>query len=511
MSQGSDQARAEGKIDTLPVVEAFLENLDRRASGSESGSRASIGQMITFWDPSQEGPNQQQGSIEQTEVNALDPPSHDTPSDHSHLSMYCQTTSNVPIFPSRQASTPSPSLQPFRTSSEQRTTSPQLTPPLPSPSQRATLRHILQLKRSAGRGSSSLPKSPAISPSPSSSPRKRYLALPTERPTKRSAESFADAVAAAINESARLDRVRSGGTPAPTTPLRLYQKRPSLSPAVDVAHGIGRSPMPPSEAELPARRSLSSGGYSSPPIAVLSPTDSSPSRKVDLASSSACGDEYDELELSYPSTPMAPPQEVLSDLHPPTILPTTSQVSVEPAEQASKPSLSDNGPPSSEENAVIRSTALQYLERYFQTFDMDRHTLAEAYAPDATFSCTPRDVRAQGRDKILDALWALGLGTLCSDNNVEYDVTYLGPDIGALLVVLGTMSGARDSGGVGYTMSFVLRPARPDRKRSVLFFFPVISRALLTFFVPCSFFLCRTLQSNRGFVAACSDCASDAA
>ncbi|KAI0255707.1 hypothetical protein BJV78DRAFT_1172590 [Lactifluus subvellereus] len=462
MSQGSNRARAGG--------EASLENRDRRVSGGEFSSHASVGQMSnTSWDPSQEGPSQQQGFIAhtnpgwQTMVNALDPPAHDTPSDHSHLSMYRQATSNIPIFPSSEAWTPSQSLQPPRTASEQRTASPQLTPPLSSPSQRATLRHILQLKRKAGRGSSGLPKPPTISPSPSSSPRKLYPALQTESPSKRSTESFADAVAAVINESARLNRVGSGGTPAPSTPLRLYQKRPSRSP---FAHGIERSPMPPSEAGRPARRSLSSGKHSSPPIAVLSPTDSSPeSRKVDPASSSAYGDEYDELELSYPSSPMAPPQEALPEPYPPTISPTTLQVSVERAELAPRPSLlSDNRPPSSGENAVIRSAALQYLERYFQTFDTDRPALAEAYAPDAAFSCTPRNVRAQGRDDILDALWALGLGALCSDNKVEYDVTYLGPDIGALLVVLGTISGARDSGEVGYTMNFVLRPERQDRK-----------------------------------------------
>jgi hypothetical protein len=119
----------------------------------------------------------------------------------------------------------------------------------------------------------------------------------------------------------------------------------------------------------------------------------------------------------------------------------------------------------------MRSSALRYLERYCQTFDMDRRALAEAYAHDAAFSCSSRNLRVQGRDDILDALQALGPGILCSGHSVEYDVTYLCPGIGVLLVVLGIMSGTRDrdnnTGEVGYAMSFVLRPGMEDQERSV--------------------------------------------
>ena len=116
---------------------------------------------------------------------------------------------------------------------------------------------------------------------------------------------------------------------------------------------------------------------------------------------------------------------------------------------------------------------MRYLEHYCQTFDVDRRALAEAYAPDAAFSCSSRKLRAQGREGILDALQALGPGVLCSGHSVEYDVTYLGPRIGVLLVVLGTMGDTRgdNTGEVGYAMSFVLRPGGEDQGRSVWFFF----------------------------------------
>jgi hypothetical protein len=126
-------------------------------------------------------------------------------------------------------------------------------------------------------------------------------------------------------------------------------------------------------------------------------------------------------------------------------------------------------PPSLDENATMRSSALRYLEHYCRTFDVDRRALAEAYAPDATFSCSSRDLRAQGRDHTLDALQALGPGILCSGHSVEFDMTYLGPGIGVLLVALGTMGGTGVSrtGEVGYAMSFMLRPGGLDRERSV--------------------------------------------
>jgi hypothetical protein len=122
----------------------------------------------------------------------------------------------------------------------------------------------------------------------------------------------------------------------------------------------------------------------------------------------------------------------------------------------------------------MRSSALHYLKQYFRTFDTDRRALAEAYIPDSFFSCNQRNLRAQGREGILDALQALGPGVLCSGNSIEYDVVYIGPDIGVLLVVLGTMVGTRDSNGqVRYAMSFVLRPWEEDQERCALsFFFP---------------------------------------
>ncbi|KAH9992732.1 hypothetical protein BJV74DRAFT_394071 [Russula compacta] len=134
--------------------------------------------------------------------------------------------------------------------------------------------------------------------------------------------------------------------------------------------------------------------------------------------------------------------------------------------QALQPSLLNLQPPPPDEDAVMQSSALHYLKRYFRTFDRDRRALAEMYASDATFSCSSRNLRAQGRDSIIDTLQALGRGVLCSGNSVEYDVTYLGPRIGVLLVVLGTMRYAQDSSEeVGYAMSFVLRHAREDPER----------------------------------------------
>jgi len=75
-------------------------------------------------------------------------------------------------------------------------------------------------------------------------------------------------------------------------------------------------------------------------------------------------------------------------------------------------------------------------------------------------------------------LQALGPGILCSGHSVEFDVSYLGPGIGVLLVTLGTMGGTGDSktGEVGCAMSFMLRPGRTDQERSVWSFFPVPSR-----------------------------------
>jgi hypothetical protein len=122
----------------------------------------------------------------------------------------------------------------------------------------------------------------------------------------------------------------------------------------------------------------------------------------------------------------------------------------------------------------MRSSALHYLERYCQTFDMDRRALAKAYAPNASFSCSSRNLRAQGRDRVLDTLQALGPGILCSGHSVEFDVTNLGSGIGVLLVTLGTMGGTGDNktGEIGYAMSFMLRPEELDQERSVWSFSP---------------------------------------
>jgi hypothetical protein len=288
-------------------------------------------------------------------------------------------------------------------------------------------------------------------------------------PSRRSPGSSADAVAAAINEGTRRDRQgpSSLSTPMPSTPLRVYKKR-SSSLAIPMQRNEDGVPSHWEE-ERQARHSRSSGRHSTPPIAVLGPRDSSPESQN--APSSVFGDEYDELELSYPSSPLPPPSVPLPDSHPPSDVPIDPPRPAEPVEQAVQPSLLDLGPPSPDENAAMRSSALRYLERYCQIFDMDRRALAEAYAPDAAFSCSSRNLRVQGRDGILDALQALGPGILCSGHSVEYDVTYLCPSIGVLLVALGIMSGTRDRdnniGEVGYAMSFVLRPGREDQERSV--------------------------------------------
>ena len=395
---------------------------------------------------------------------------HDHPSasnDHSRLH---QTPSNAssPIIPSsgqtwRQSTSPQTPLGPF----QKRTTSPRLSQPLPSPSQRAidTLHNILHLKRQFGRDSSE---------SPSPSPLRRLNTLPTPQsgsPSRQSPGSAADAVAAAINESARLDRQGPGGTPVPSTPLRVYKPSPRLPTPTQRIEG---SATPQADNELPARRSRShsSGRHSSPPIAVLGPVGSSSSSLK--ASSSVNGDEYDELELSYPPSPKSSPRRALPASHPPSNVPIDppQPPPLEPVEEQQATQLPQLGfsPPSPGENATMRSSALRYLERYCQTFDVDRRALAELYAPDAAFSCSSRNLRAQGRDGILDALQALGPGILCSGHSVEYDVTYLGPRIGVLLVALGIMGGTRDNNDtedVGYAMSFVLRPGKEGQERSV--------------------------------------------
>jgi hypothetical protein len=130
----------------------------------------------------------------------------------------------------------------------------------------------------------------------------------------------------------------------------------------------------------------------------------------------------------------------------------------------------------------MQSAALQFLQRYGQTFDTDQRALAEAYAPHAMFSCPSRGLRTQGRESILDALAQLGHGVLCSERTVAYDVFSV-PSIGILLVVLGTMIGAQGDGdkNVGYTMNFVLQPGDHE-DRSVLSFLLSLPPALIYFF-----------------------------
>lgn len=392
---------------------------------------------------------------------------HISSSDGSHLQ---QTTSIVPSGstpPSgqiwKQPTIPQTPLGP----SQQHTTS----QPLPSPSQRAvdTLHHILHLKRQISHRPSESPKPPAVSPLPS--PLRRLYPLPkpqsrSRSPSRRSPGSSADAVAAAINEGTQLDR-RQGPSSPPvlSTPLRVYKKRPSplATPIRKNESGV-----PPGKNEgHQARRSPSSEGCSSPPIAVLGLGESS----SDKGTPSIYGDEYDELELSYPPSP-SPPRETLPDSLPVSNVPIDLARPREPVKHAlqpQQPSQSDLMPPTLDENATMRSSALRFLQRYFQTFDLNRRALVEAYTPDATFSCSSRNLCAQGRDRIPDALQALGPGILCSGHSVEFDVTYLGPGCGVLLVALGIMGGTGigETGEVGYAMSFMLRPEGLDRERSV--------------------------------------------
>jgi hypothetical protein len=209
--------------------------------------------------------------------------------------------------------------------------------------------------------------------------------------------------------------------------------------------------------------------------------DSSPASRK--ASSSAYGDEYDELELSFPPSPMPAPPIAGPDSHLPAlaIILAESSPSVEPVEPALQHSPSDIPPGSPDEKAKMRSSALGYFKRYCRTFDTDRRALAEAYTPDAFFSCSQRNLRAQGRDGILDALQALGPAVLCSINSVEFDVVYLA-GIGLLLVVLGTMNGTRDGNGeVRYAMSFVLRPGTEDDQERSGFFCLITLWILLNF------------------------------
>jgi hypothetical protein len=250
-----------------------------------------------------------------------------------------------------------------------------------------------------------------------------------------------------------------------STPLRAYKKRsPSLATPMRKNES---GAVPRVDEEHQARRSLSLDRYSTPPIAVLGLGESSSDSQK--ASSSVYGDEYDELELSYPPSPSPPPPATLPDSLPVSNIPIDPPQPAEPVKQALQPSQSGQMPPQLDEVATMRSSALRYLEHYYQTFDTDRRALAEVYAPDATFSCSSRKLHARGRDRILDALQALGPGILCSGLSVEFDVTYLGPGVGVSLLVLGTMrgTGVSETGEVRYAMSFMLRPGGLYRERSV--------------------------------------------
>jgi hypothetical protein len=453
------------------VPPATLEARGGRKFSEGTSSRAVTGKMSNLSsDPYLEGGSQQ---YEHPRANTIDTPVrlrrsprksvHNSPSDRSQVH---QTASSVPSHTAPSSSQKwkqSPNPQTPLGSSQKRST---LSQPLPSPSQRAmdTLHNILHLKRQFGRDLSESPKPPAVS---SPSPLRKLYPIPrtpkSGSPSQRSTGSFADAVAAAINEGARLDQEGPSSSPVPSTPLRVYKKR--ISPLAISVQRNG-SATPRADEEYQMRRSQSSGRQSNPPIAVLGPGSSSESWK---APSSVNGEEYDELELSYPSSPMRPSPGPRPDSLPPSNVPTDPPpLAAGPMEQATQPSLSGYRPPSSE-NALMRSSAMRYLEQYCQTFDVDRRALADAYAPDAAFSCSSRKLRAQGREGILDALQALGPGVLCSGHSVEYDVTYLGPRIGVLLVALGTMGDTRgdNTGEVGYAMSFVLRPGGEDQERSV--------------------------------------------
>jgi hypothetical protein len=477
-----DQPNIERETSCSPsVVEiTFPPPLDSggvRESNEESSSSIVIGQMS---DPSSgpiRGEERQQhehpsaGREDPIDVQVSIPRSRTSPVGSAHISSpdhSClqQNTSNVP----------SPSAPPFGQTWKQ-PTSPQ-TPigpsqqhttsqPLHSPSQRAvdTLHHILHLKRQIGQHSSESPKPPAVSPLPS--PLRKLHPLPntlSRSSSRRSPGSSADAVAAAINESTRLDRRQGPSSPPKlNTPLRVYKKR-SSSLATPMRKNESGAATGVDEVHQ-ARRSLSSDRNSTPPIAVLGIGESS----SDKATPSIYGDEYDELELSYPPSPRPPSPETLPVSLPVSTVPIDPVQSGEPVRQAVQPSQSELMPPMLDENAAMRASALHFLEHYFQTFDVNRHALSGAYAPDATFSCSSRNLRAQGRDRILDALQALGPGVLCSGHRVEFDVTYLGPGTGVSLVALGIMggTGVGKAGELGYAMSFMLRPRGSDRERSV--------------------------------------------
>ena len=385
---------------------------------------------------------------------------------HPRPSACSQTTSNALLHPT----TPSSGMRTRASSSQSshllydRSTSPQHFPS-PPPSQPAldALHHILKLRRQISRSSSSAGPSTA-SPSPSCPSLRKLYPAPKKpqpkSPSKRPAESSAaDVVAAALNESARLSQ---GGSSASATPLRVYKRR-RQSPPVDLVRGT----TPHNEPGHRVRYSLSPKRHSSPPRVILGPAGATPWSPLTELTPSVSGDEG-ELDLSYPPSPKRRFPDMISQSLSADV-PAEPLRPVEPTELVGEVSLSSPKLPEPQEKAAMQSAALQFLQRYGQTFDTDQLALAEAYNPHATFSCPSRGLRIQGRDGILDALTMLGHGVLCSERHVEYDVFSV-PGIGVLLVVLGTMIRAQDNKDVGYTMSFVLQPGDHEN-RSVLVFF----------------------------------------
>ena len=413
---------------------------------------------------------------------------------HPCPSIYHQATSNNLLYPS----TPSSEMRTRASSSQSsrlpygRSASPR-SPPPPSQPALHTLHNILKLKRQIKRSSCSVEPS-AASPSPSCSLRRLYPAPkqpPAQNPLKRPAESSAaDVVAAALNESARLSQGGSSRASASSTPLRPYKRHRPLTAT------LLRDTVPRNEPRNQKRDdTFSPKGPSSPPTAAaLGLTGSVLGSPLTELSPSVSGDE-NELDFSYPASPKPRCSDLVS--HPTSVKePTEPPQPMEPAVAAS---LSSSMLPSPEEKAAMQSAALQFLQRYGQTFDTDRRALAEAYTPNATFSCPSRGLRTQGREGILDALAQLGHGVLCSERNVAYDVFSV-PGVGVLLVVLGTMIGAQADGdrNLGYSMSFVLQSGDHE-DRSVLHFSFVTAAGIDLFF----------LQTGHGTLAPCGCHAPD--
>ncbi|KAH9939134.1 hypothetical protein B0H21DRAFT_48959 [Amylocystis lapponica] len=121
-----------------------------------------------------------------------------------------------------------------------------------------------------------------------------------------------------------------------------------------------------------------------------------------------------------------------------------NSVSAETDSQTSDPSASLGASaliPIPQTDAVaLESAALVFLERFVLAFDADRATLAPAYSHCATISVrTPQEAGGlkQGRLAIAAALLALPDSLrFCAAGkaHIDYDVAYLGPQVGVLLV-----------------------------------------------------------------------------